>query len=285
MYKVFYVLISVLLPFLCFSEASSKPTVLISVAPYEYLIKELAGDTVNIKVMVPPGASPHTYEPTPKDVMEASKADVWFQIGEGFEAMSTPALKSSNPKLEIVDLQKGLNLIRPSPKTPQCCPHHHGADPHFWMSPVLMKKQSATIAKVLTKHYPENQDLFAKNLIKLESNLDSVHHDLEELLGKMPQKTVMVSHPSYSYLARDYGFTLLSLESEGRDPTPMQVTKIIEEAREKKVKVIYIQEELNTKGAKLVADIIGAKVVTLNPYRPDFADNLREIATHFAHED
>lgn len=285
MYKVLTVFISLLFPCLCFSVETAKPTVLISVAPYEYLIKGLAGDTLNVKVMVPKGASPHTYEPTPRDVMEASKADIWFQIGEGFEAMSTPALKSSNPKLEIVDLQKGLNLIRPEPGMMQCCPHHHGADPHFWMSPVLMKKQAATIAKVLSKRYPENQELYAKNLVTLESNLDSVHHDLETLLGKMPQKTIMVSHPSYSYLARDYGFTLLSLESEGRDPTPMQVTKIIEEARQKKVKVIYIQEELNTKGAKLVAQIIGAKVVTLDPYRPDFADNLREIATHFAQED
>jgi zinc transport system substrate-binding protein len=216
--------------------------------------------------------------------MEASKGDVWFQIGEGFEAISTPALKSSNPKLEIVDLQKGLDLIRPVDGH-SCCPHHHDADPHFWMSPRLMNKQSGKIAQVLINHYPENKELYEKNLAQLQANLTALDADLSQTLGKMPQKVIMVSHPSYSYLARDYGFQLLSLESEGRDPTPLQVTKIIEEAKKKKIKVIYIQEELNTKGAKLVADIIGAKVVTLDPYRKDFADNLREIATHFAHED
>lgn len=280
MFRTFIILIFSLAPFLCFSQ----PTVLISVAPYEYIIKGIAGDTVAVKTMVPAGASPHTYEPTPKDVMEASKGDVWFQIGEGFEALSTPALKSANPKLEIVDLQKGLNLIRPTEQH-QCCPHHHGADPHFWMSPRLMRKQSEKIAQVLINHYPENKDLYEKNLIQLQHELDQLDQDVGTLLENMPQKVIMVSHPSYSYLARDYHFDLLSLESEGRDPTPLQVTKIIEEAKKKKIKVIYIQEELNTKGAQLVANIIGAKVVTLEPYRKDFAANLREIATHFAHED
>lgn len=285
MYRYLFLLIYFLFPCLCFSGTPSKPIVLISVAPYEYLIKEIAGDTVQVNVMLPPGANPHSYEPNPKDVLEAAKASIWFQIGESFEAQATPALKSSNPKLEFVNLQKGLDLIRPDSKTPQCCPHHHDADPHFWLSPKLMKKQAATIADVLAKHYPENKDMYASNLIKLQNDLEQLDRDLETVLKDIPQKTIMVSHPSISYVARDYGLTLLSLESEGRDPTPLKVTQIIEEARQKKIKVIYIQEELNAKGAKLVADIIGAKVVTLDIFRTDYPESMREMAAHFANQD
>lgn len=285
MNRLLSLIIFILLPIACIASPTTKPTVLVSVAPYQKIVERLSGDTVNVKVMVPPGASSHTYEPSPRDVMDASRADLWFQIGESFEAQAGPALKNANPKISFIDLTEGLDLIHGDPNHPFQCSHHGCCDPHIWMSPRLMRKQAAKITEVLSQQYPKNKALFEQNFTQVDKELAQLDRDLTQIFSEMPQKTIMVSHPAYNYLARDYSFTIISLECEGRDPAPQEVTLLINEARNKNIKVLFIQEELNTKGAKLVADILGAKVVVLDPYSPDYFENMRSIATRFAQQD
>jgi zinc transport system substrate-binding protein len=266
---------------------ADQPSVLVSVAPHKFFVEKIAGDTVSVNLMVPAGASSHTFEPTPKQMISASKADMWFQIGESFEARAGRALKSFKPSMEFIDLRQGLDLIvchKGDKGYCSCChgTHDSAIDPHFWLSARQAKIQAATIAKALSAHYPDNKKTYESNLQKFITELDALDQELSDILLPLDRKTVMVSHPAYAYFCRDYHLEQLSIEFEGKDPTPHQLTKVLKEARENNIKTIFIQMQYNNKGAKLIAESIGANVVTLDPYSEQYITAMREIASQFA---
>lgn len=263
------------------------PYLLVSVAPDKFFVEKIAGNTAKVELMVPAGASSHSFEPTPKQMLRASHADIWFQIGEGFEPRATKALQGHNAKMQIVDLRQGVNLITNDPNGAHChcCSKNTDCvDPHFWLSPREAKVQAATIAKALTERYPEHAELYRSRLNAFLIELDALDAECIALLKPLKERTIMVSHPAYAYFCRDYNLKQLSIEFEGKDPTPHQLTRVLNEARQAKIKKIFIQMQYNNKGARLVAKEIGAKVVMLDPYAENYMESIREIAKNFAEE-
>lgn len=253
-------------------------TVLVSVAPHKFFVEQIAGDTVDVVLMVPAGASAHTYEPTPRQMIVASKGDIWFRIGESFEDKAIEALKSHHANLQVVDLREGLKLLYD-----HVCSHHKGsADLHFWLSPKMAKQQAETMAKALQSAYPQNTAIYQTNLEKFTKELDDLDQEIAAKLASLKNRTIMVSHPAYGYFARDYDLKQISIEFEGKDPTPNQLTKILNEARQLHIKKIYVQPQYSSKGAYLIAREIGALVIALDPYAENYLNSMREIANQFA---
>lgn len=256
--------------------------VLVSVAPHRFFVNKIAGQTIRVGLMVPAGASAHTFEPTPKQTLLAGKADIWFRIGESFEDKAIQALKSHRAEIRIVDLRDGIDLIIDDQHT---CKHHKGsADLHFWLSPRLAKIQAETIASALIQVYPEHRELYLSNLKLFKDELDQIDCEIQSIIKDVKQKTIMISHPAYAYFAKDYGFTQFSIEFEGKDPTPKLLTKILQEAQDKGIKTIFTQPQYSNKGALLIAKQIGASVQSLNPYSEDYFESLLFIAKQFANQ-
>lgn len=278
-------LLSFILLFLgLFDLAIAKTNyVLVSVAPYKFFVEKIAGPTVKVGLMVPPGASAHTYEPTPKEMLLASHADLWFLIGESFENRAVNAIKSHHPSIALVDLRQNVHLISSDPNhAHQCCAHKNCQDLHIWLSPRESQTQAKTIAEALIQLYPENKDLYEANLQKFLRELESLDNDISATLKPLKNRVILVSHPAYGYFGRDYGIKQISIEFEGKDPTPRQLTRVFEEARENSIKTIFVQRQYSNKGARLIADQIGAKVVNLDPYSEDYLNSMREIAGQIA---
>jgi len=256
-------------------------TVLVSINPYKDIIRRIAGETVQVIVLVPPGANMHTFEPTPKQMMNVSQADLWFRMGESFEEKALSSLKSYHDTLQIIDLRDGVELMCSTPQS--TCPHcREGCDLHFWLDPILMKQQAKKIAQALTKAYPENAEIYRQNLQKLDNDLDQLDDEIQAVLKPMKNRAIFVSHPAFSYFAKRYNLVQYAIEFEGRDPTPQQLTKILETARENNVKTIFIQKQFNNKGARLVAQQFGARLVMLDPYADDYILEMRKTATEFS---
>jgi zinc transport system substrate-binding protein len=264
-------------PFSLTAKEEGHPSVLVSVAPHKFFVEKIAGNTVDVILMVPAAASAHTYEPTPRQMLAASKAQLWFRIGETFENRAIQALRSHRPDLIIVDMRQGLDLIAEG-----CCHHHASLDLHFWLSARLAKKQAETIAQALSQAYPQHQELYAKNLKKFHEELDQLDQDIQTILLSISNRNILVSHPAYAYFCRDYDLRQFSIEFEGKDPTPQQLTKVLKLAKDLKIRTIFIQMQYNNKGARLIAEQIGAKVVTLDPYSEQFYESMLEIARAFA---
>lgn len=266
------------------AETPRTKTVLVSVAPFECFVKKIAGDTLNVVTMVPAGASSHTYEPTPKQTITASQADVWFTLGEPFEKRALKAIQEHHPDFITVDLNRGLPLI-------QCTPHVHadgshcsasGFDPHIWLSTRMAITESQTIASALTKIYPEHAPLFLQNLQNWIAELQNLDKEIQRTLEYTSQRNILVSHPAYAYFCRDYNLRQYSIEFEGKDPAPQQLTRLLSLARQLDIKTVFIQSQYSNKGALLVAKQLGANVVSLDPYSGDYVPMMKEIATQFA---
>lgn len=259
-------------------------TVLVSVIPYKSFVEHIAGNTVKVGVMVPAGASIHTYEPTPQEMVTASKADVWFLIGEAFEAKAARAFKNHNPRMNLIDLKQGVDLISNDPNydAQHCC--KHCLDLHIWLSPRQSKIQAQTIARNLINLYPENKELYEANLQKFLKELDDLDKMIVSTLNPLSNRTILVSHPAYAYFCRDYKLRQLSIEYEGKDPTSLQLTQVMNEARHANIKTIFVQPQYNNKGAKLIAKHLGAHIVTLNPYAENYFAAMEQIAREFANQ-
>lgn len=264
--------------FFNFLSAQDKPYLLVSVSPHKYFVEKISGDTVEVGLMVPAGASAHTFEPTPRQILNAGRAVIWFRVGEPFEDKAIRAIKSHHPSLQVVDLRKGLDLI-----AAQCsCCHNRGEDLHFWLSARLAKIQAQTIADALIQAFPQHQDLYKNNLMAFHQELDALDVKIQSILKSIKNRNILVSHPAYGYFCRDYHLNQHSIEFEGKDPTPQQLTRTLQLAKEWGIRTIFIQIQYNNKGAHLVANEIGAKVVTLDPYAENFEKSMLEIAHAFA---
>lgn len=269
---------------LCATALPAKEVVLVSVAPTRTFVKEIAGDTVDVKIVVPAGADSHTFEPTPKQMLEMSHAAIWFRLGDGFEPKLLRLFNSYSPNMEIVDLRENVTMM--------CQPHHHhengshscsedARDIHTWLSPKEVKKQALTIANALIKRYPKNKDFYEERLTHFLNRLDDLNRTIQKTLQDKKGTTILVSHPAYGYFARDYGLIQVSIEFDGKDPTPRQLTNLLKMAKEKKICTIFTQPQHSNKGAKLLAKEIGAEVMPLDPYSEDYFANMRKLAESF----
>ncbi len=257
--------------------------VLVSVAPHKFFVERIAKDTVTVLLMVPAGASAHTFEPTFKQMLQAAKANLWFSVGEGFEERAIKSLKSHNSGLEIVDLRSGVDMIVADPETGACpCCLKSGQDLHIWLSARQAKTQSKTIANALSVKYPENKTLYQENLALFIKELDDLDVKIGSLLKNLKKRTILVSHPAYAYFCRDYHLKQLSIEFEGKDPTPYQLTKILQLAKSASISRIYIQPQYSSKGAHLFAKELTADIITLDPYAENFIESMLKIAQEFS---
>ena len=277
----------ILFVFLCkiffLTSAETSSTVLVSVAPHKFFVEKIAQETVQVLLMVPAGASSHTYEPTPRQMIAVSKASIWFRIGEPFENRAMQALQSHHPDLAIVDLRQGLDLIQTDACGHRgCCPG--SVDLHFWLSLRQGQIQAKTIADALIKTFPQHAEKYRTNLQNFQKEMEALDQKITAILAPLNKRVILVSHPAYAYFCRDYQLEQYSIEVEGKDPAPQQMTKLLDLARKLKLNSIFVQIQYNNKAAKLVAETLGAKIVVLNPYSEHYFDSLLEIAHAFAND-
>lgn len=262
-----------------FDLTAERPVVLVTVAPHKFFVEKIAKETVNAYLMVPAGASSHTFEPTPRQMVTAGQGVIWFRIGEPFENRALQALTSHNPHLKIVDLREGLDLIQAHGG---CCPG--SVDLHFWLSARQGEIQAKTIADALIKAFPDKSNFYKKNLELFIQELRDLDQKIQKILDPVKKRFMLASHPAFAYFCRDYGFVQYSIEVEGKDPTPQQLTKLLSLARQLEIKKIFIQMQYSNKAAKLVAETIGAKLVVVDPYSEHYFASMEEIAHAIADE-
>lgn len=278
---MYRIILSTLLALALFAHGNAEHRVLVTVAPHKFFVEKIGGETIAVQLMVPAGASSHTYEPSAREIMRAHKGEIWFCIGEPFEQRALRALKSHQPNLKVVDLKQDVDLI-PVKNGCHCCA---GAfDLHFWMSPRQAIAQARTIARTLSEAYPESKELYQTNLVKFEEELNALDAQIRTILSPLKNRTILVSHPAYAYFCRDYQLSQLQIEIEGKEPTPQQITQLLCTARSLHITSIFVQPQYPNKAAGLIAETLGARLITLDPYSESYPTALMEIARAFANQ-
>lgn len=248
---------------------NSRLQVAASIAPAAYFVEKIGGEYVAVTTLVGSGQSPHTFEPTPHQIMEVSTSKLFVRIGEPFEERLIEKINSEQ-KIPVVDLRKGITLHEDN--------HGHTHDPHIWLSPVLMSKQVTLIAEALCKIDSAHSADYRRNLDLLIHELANLDSTISVLFKPYAQRKVYVYHAAFGYFCEQYGLEQVAVEQDGKEPSGKWLTKIIESARTDSITTIFAQPQYPARGAQMVADEIGARVVMVDPNAHDYAGNLLSIA-------
>jgi zinc transport system substrate-binding protein len=257
--------------------------VFVSILPQKQFVERIGGDTVKVEVMVRPGESPATYDPTPQQMVALAGAAAYFRIGVPFENVWIPKIQSTQPQVRIVDTREGIELQpmgKAGPAGDHDTPPGSGGalDPHIWTSPPLVKQQAATIRDALIALRPAERARFEDGYAAYAAELDALDAELRQVLAGKTERRFMVFHPAWGYLAHRYGLEQIPIEAEGKDPGPKALAKLIERAKADGVRVIFVQKQFGRDAADAVAQAIGGEVVEIDPLAEDFLANTRAVA-------
>lgn len=249
--------------------------VVVTIPPQAEFVKRVGGEKVAVITMVPQWANPHTYEPTPAQLMNVSKAKMYVKMGSGieFEIAWMDKIKSINENMLIVDCSKGIELLKEEGK----------ADPHIWLSPKNAKIIVENICEGLVQIDPANSTYYEQNKEAYLRELDALDKEISQILSKTSAHKFIVYHPAWSYFARDYGLKQISVEEGGKEPTPERIASIIEEAKRNNITKIFASPQFKDK-AEVIAKEIGGEVVEINPLAENYIENMRKFAEELAEE-
>lgn len=258
----------------------------VSIAPQKYFVQKIGGNRVTVSVLVPEGADPHTYEPKPRQMVELSRAAVFFAVGVELEKVWLRKIAGTNPKMMIVHTDDGIVKM---PMTGHG--HKHSAegrqkeispDTHIWLSPALVKIQAKHILQALIGLDLRNQSEYKERYDAFLREIDALDAELKKLFAGRKNRHFLVFHPSWGYFARDYGLTQIPIEIEGKEPKPADIQSIIRLARKRGIKIVFTQPQFSTRTAAIISKAIEGQVIYVNPLAENWSENLRDVGNIFA---
>ena len=280
MNKTLLILISLILLFACnLKETEQQKTqITVSILPQKFFIEKIAPGKFNINVMIPPGASPASYDPTPQQMKDLSESVIYFRIGYiGFEMAWINNIQQTNKDLHIVEPPNDLELISEKTHSHEDHIHEGGIDPHIWLSPRSVEKIIRTIYNELIRIDPENQSNYEENYHKFLSEIQDLNKIITESLQNLKNRKFLIFHPALTYYARDYDLIQIPMELEGKNPTPEHLKEIIDIANRDSIRVILIQKQFDQENAFTVAKEINGTIIQIDPLAYDWLENMEEI--------
>lgn len=278
-----------------------KIRVIVSIPPQAEFVEKVGGDKVAVTVMVPPGANPHTYEPSPVQLEEVSKAQIYARVGSAgpgfgieFELVWMDKIININEKMLIVDCSGGVKFVTVNYEDGEPVEYHEydennrdtnrarGVDPHIWLSPSNAKIMTENIYDGLIRVDPENQNYYKLNLDNYLAELDGLDEEINRMFAGKENKVIIVYHPTWTYFTLDYGIKQIAIEEEGKEPAAEGMKALIDKARQYNIKVIFASPEFSTRSAEAVAGEIGGSIVLISSLEKNYVENMREAARAFA---
>ncbi len=260
-------------------SAADRPQVVVSIEPLRHFVEAVAGERCDVVALVPSGASPETYEPTPRQLVAMSDALIYFRVGTlGFERTRLEKIRENAPGVRMVSLSDGLTLL----------PHSHGdaaadgEDPHVWTSPLNVRTMATKIHAALCEADSAGTAYYTQRLQAFVQRVDSLDAAIKTLLQDCPNRTFLIQHPALGYFARDYGLHQLSVEHEGKEAGTARVEQLIRACRAKGVHTVFVQPEHRGRVANAIAREAGAEVVEVNPLSYEWEAEMIRIAKALA---
>jgi zinc transport system substrate-binding protein len=262
----------------CASEQQPAEQILVvvTIPPQAEFAERIGGDTIRVTVMVPPGASPHTYEPTPAQLADVSSCALYATVGSGveFELTWMDRIVEMNNDMVVVDCSEGIHFIAGDAE-------HDRYDPHIWLSPKNAVIMVENLYRGLIRIDPENTEYYTRNKDAYIKELDELDTTIVETLSTKKPNKIMVYHPSWAYFCKEYGLEQISIEREGKELTPQGIAAVIEQARNNGITVIFASPQFNTESAHVIAQEIDGVVVLVDPLHKHYIDNMLQVAEAF----
>lgn len=242
---------------------AEKLSIVVSIAPLYNITRAIAGDKADIILLVPPGASEHTYSPKPSQVMALAKADLFFIIGAGMEFYADKMINASdNRKLTVLRLTDGVKLLAGADEDEK-----QFGNPHIWLDPVLAEDISEKIKTALISKDPADAAFYRSNAAVFEAKLKKLDLAISAEAKTFRQKELVSFHPAWVYFEKRYGLDEVGVIelTPGRQPSPGEIEVIISQIKKYKIKTIFAEPQLPRKSADIIAAEAGINVLILDP--------------------
>ena len=281
----------------CADERPAKETVMVSIPPLRTLVAGLLDSAVDVRTLVPSGASPEQFEPSPEDIRALSRAKLLFAVGENFESAWLGRIQRQLTSLRVENLGAGLATLRFEDEDEddehehhhddgehehEHHHHHSGADPHVWTDPSNLAELSRRAATVLAQVYPERADSVAARLNRQLADLERLDSVLAATLAPARGKAILVFHPAWGYLCNRYGLRQIAIEHAGHSPSPRALRAVVDRAKRERAAAIFVAAQTDKRVAASVAEQLGVPVVEIDPLASDLAASLTATAKAFA---
>ena len=256
--------------------ASQEKTLYVSILPIRSLVKEIVGEDFRIEVLVPPGASPETFEPTPRQFIGLNEAQLVFNVG--LLEFETALLDKIEDRTKIVDLSRGIVRIEGS-----CAhagrngsDHAHGVDPHVWTSPRALQRMAENAYEAIHARWPDSAK-YTTNHARLQEELRQLDLRTAEKIARSGIRYFIIYPPALTYYARDYGLRQEAVEADGKEPSAKRLTALIRQARKDGIGRILYQSQFPVSVVETIARDIGAECTEIDPLREDAIANIDSI--------
>jgi zinc transport system substrate-binding protein len=258
------------------STETGTKIITVSIAPYSYFIREIAGNDFGVNIMVPPGSNPHIYEPYPGQIRQLRKSVAYVSNGFlGFEMTWLDRFYEMNKTMRKISLGDKIDPIFSTDKHEG--EHSEGTDPHYWVSSACALVMASEVKDLICQLNPSGLQKYQANYDSLKVKILSVDKKAKSLFTGFAGESFMIYHPNLAYLARDYGLNEIPVEFEGKEPPPSRLKELIDIAASKKIKTIFVQREFDSKNAREIAREIGGNVVVIDPLSEDWLKSTNDI--------
>lgn len=262
------------------------------------VVRNVAGDAVELSVLLPVGADPHSFTPTPQDVAKVSEADLVFANGAGLEEFLQALLENAGAADKTVAVSQGISLLQgeahshsaeeehateeqaqqpmPTTETSDAGEHDHdhehehaAGDPHTWFDPNLVMIWVQNIATTLSEKDPQNASSYQKNAEAYTAQLRELDQWIRQQVETIPaeNRLLVTDHKSFAYFAERYGFTqvgaVLPSFSTLAEPSAQELAALEDAIRQLGVKAIFVGTTVNPNLAQRIAQDTGVQLVTL----------------------
>ena len=271
---------------LLFAACSHRPPaqenrIMVTIEPQRYFAQQLVDTLFEIISLVPPGSSPESYDPTPREMAQLARSKAYFCIGHiGFEKVWLERLKRNHPNVLFFDNSEGI--------VPITGDHHHETkhsghshahiDPHTWSSPRQARIIVENMFAALSEIDPDHLAVYQQTREKLLSEIEETDRMVRSYLEHSSQKAFIIYHPALTYLARDYGLTQYAIETDGKEPSPEQLKQLVDLAEKESIRTIFIQQEFDRKNAEIIARETGCRIAVINPLSYHWHEEIIRIA-------
>lgn len=261
-------------------QKDDRPAIAVSFEPQAWMLKQIAGDDFDIVTLLPAGSDPETYQPSISTMKGLGKADLYFTLGtDGFEKSNLAGIVSNFPELKVVDCTEGVDKIFGSHVHHDHDGHDHNSDdfdPHMLASIKNSIKIADNMTRYLMTIHPEKADIYQKAGEKLKAHLQAMDDSIENM--NISGKSFALRHPSLSYFARDYGLSQIALQASGKEASPLQLRRQMEQMKDSGTDVFVMEKEHSSAGDEETAKQLGLQTIEVSLNSADWLNDLMKTA-------
>lgn len=242
-------------------------SVIATLFPQYDFAKQIAGDKIEVSLLLPPGTESHTFDPSPADILKISNSDVFIFTGKEMEPWADKIISSVKVEnLTVCDASNGIDLLKFEHKHYNKEHHHeYNADPHIWLDPILASKMVDNITLTFCQKDPKNTDYYKNNAEIYKNKLLELDTEFKNMINASKRKSIVFAGRfAHLYFIKHYGLEYISAFdscSTEAEPSVKKVAKIIDFIGKNNIPIIYYEEISEPKVANSIAEQTGTKTL------------------------